>query len=366
MKRLRSIRSKLLVLVWLTTFCALVVAGGLLLLFDNSSLRALRGHTGGTGMAVVMAVVIIAMGAAALLCLWLQSSITRPFSEMLAQIESHALALQSSNQQLAQEVKEHAQARRLNEQLNADLEAKVQERTAQLQYANKELESFCFSVSHDLRGPLRAISGFSQALADELPANLPDDAKRYLGKIFAATSRMGQLIEDLLNLSRVSRGELVRHPVDVSRLASEVARDLQVADPAHQAELSIESGMTTEADPKLLRIVLENLLGNAWKFSSKKPQAHIGVSRKSAGGNEVFCVRDNGAGFDMKYADKLFGPFQRLHGVNEFPGTGIGLATVQRIVHRHGGRIWCESSPDNGAAFYFTTRAQSSSGAPLS
>ncbi|MGP1609396.1 MAG: sensor histidine kinase, partial [Burkholderiales bacterium] len=272
----------------------------------------------------------------------------------LTVIENRTQAMETANQQLESEITRHAQARETIMQLNEELENRVTERTRQLQATNQELESFCYSVSHDLRGPLRSISGFTQAMKEELPAELPGDASRYLEKVMAATRRMGQLIDDLLNLSRVSRGELVRQRVDLTELARDVVRDLQAREPHYKPDVSVWQGMMTEADPKLVRIVFENLLGNAWKFSSKKDNPRIVVGVMKEGRREVYFVRDNGAGFDMKFADKLFGAFQRLHAMNEFAGTGIGLATVQRIINRHGGRIWFDSAPDNGASFYFT------------
>jgi light-regulated signal transduction histidine kinase (bacteriophytochrome) len=220
--------------------------------------------------------------------------------------------------------------------------------------ANKELESFCYSVSHDLRAPLRAIDGFSQALAEELPDRLGGQARHYFDRIRAATQRMAQLIEDLLNLSKVSRGALELREVNLSALAGEVVRDLRVHDPDRQVDVSIWDGINVNGDARLLRAVLENLLGNAWKFTSKAEAPRIEVGTMRDGDKSVYFVRDNGAGFDMAFADKLFGAFQRLHGMEEFPGTGIGLATVQRIVHRHGGRIWADAAPGRGAVFYFT------------
>lgn len=333
----------------------------------------------------------LSMLVAILISFWLQSMITRPilsiariardviskkdysqralkmsddevgvlvndFNNMLEEIEARTRELEESNRVLEREVAERKHAREEILRLNEELEQKVQERTQQLEVTNKELESFCYSVSHDLRGPLRSINGFSQALIEDLPSDLPEEPKRYLDKILAATQRMGQLIEDLLNLSRVSRGELVRQDIDFSQLAEEVIRDLQARDPSYKVDISIWDGIMVKGDPKLLRIVLENLLGNAWKFSSKKPNPRVEVGAMVDGKLEVLYVRDNGAGFDMAYADKLFGAFQRLHGINEFPGTGIGLATVQRIIHRHGGRVWFNSSPGNGAVFYFTLK----------
>ncbi len=236
------------------------------------------------------------------------------------------------------------------EQHRQDLARSVSELAA----ANKELESFSYSVSHDLRAPLRAIDGFSHALLEDCADRLDDAGKAHLNRIRAGTQRMGLLIDDLLNLSRLSRTQMHRQNVDVSALAGSVADGLRKAQPERHIELRIEAGLETSADPGLLRVVLENLLGNAWKFTSKRASAHIefGMSRDT--GTPAYFVRDDGAGFDPAYADRLFGAFQRLHAMSEFAGTGIGLATVQRIVHRHSGRIWAESAVDHGATFYFT------------
>jgi PAS domain S-box-containing protein len=220
--------------------------------------------------------------------------------------------------------------------------------------ANNELESFSYSVSHDLRAPLRTIDGFSHALLEDCADRLDDTGKTHLNRIRAATQRMGMLIDDLLNLSRLSRTEMHVQSVDISAMAFSVADEIQKSQPERQIELRIEDGLKTTADPGLLRAVLENLLSNAWKFTSKRASAHIefGVTREN--GTPAYFVRDDGAGFDPAYSDRLFGAFQRLHSMSEFAGTGVGLATVQRIVHRHGGRIWAESAVDRGATFYFT------------
>jgi PAS domain S-box-containing protein len=239
--------------------------------------------------------------------------------------------------------------------LNAELEQRVVDRTAQLQAANRELETFSYSVSHDLRAPLRSIDGFSQALLEDYGNTLDAQGQDYLQRIRGAAQRMAELIDALLGLSRVTRAELSREPVDLTAMAHTIAADLQRSEPNREVEFVIADGLTASGDVRLLRVALENLLGNAWKFSAKQPQARVEVgSLTQPDGALAFFVRDNGAGFDMAYADKLFGAFQRLHRMNEFPGTGIGLATVQRIIHRHGGRIWAEGEVAQGASFYFT------------
>lgn len=233
-------------------------------------------------------------------------------------------------------------------------EEEMRLRNAQLDAANKELETFSYSVSHDLRAPLRSIDGFSQALLEDCADKIDEAEKSYLHRIRAGTQRMGVLIDDLLNLSRVARAEMHRERVNVSALARNIAAELQKTQSGRQAEFRIEDGIEAVGDPHLLRIVLENLLGNAWKFTSKRASARIEVGRTKQNDGRAYFVRDNGAGFDPAYAGKLFGAFQRLHGMTEFPGTGIGLATVQRIIQRHGGKIWAEGAVEKGASFYFT------------
>ncbi|MGB7542146.1 MAG: ATP-binding protein, partial [Burkholderiales bacterium] len=218
----------------------------------------------------------------------------------------------------------------------------------------KELEAFSYSVSHDLRAPLRHIDGFGQILLEDYAGKLDDEGRRHLQRVREASQRMAQLIDDLLNLSGITRAEMRRETVDLSRMAEMAAEALRKTDPQRAAEIVIEKGLTAEADERLLRVALDNLLGNAWKYAGKRPRARIEVGRTDRDGKTAYFVRDNGAGFDMAYAHKLFGAFQRLHSVSEFPGTGIGLATVQRIIHRHGGQIWAESAVDKGATFYFT------------
>ena len=239
-------------------------------------------------------------------------------------------------------------------------EQEILRRSQELEIANKELETFSYSVSHDLRAPLRGIDGFSQALQEDYEQQLDDTARDYLRRIRAATHRMGELIDDLLNLARVTRAEIHRESIDLSRLANEVAQELRSSDPQRAVALKIAEGMKAEGDTRLVRVALQNLIGNAWKFTSKREQAEIEFGEKTANGNRAYFVRDNGAGFDPSYASRLFGPFQRLHPANEFPGTGIGLATVQRIVHRHGGTVWAEGLVNRGATIYFTLRRTNS------
>ncbi len=239
-------------------------------------------------------------------------------------------------------------------QLNQTLELRVEERTLQLELANRELEAFSYSVSHDLRSPLRSIDGFGQALLEDYNDQLDEVGQDYLRRIRAATQRMDQLIDDLLMLSRVTRSELNRDWVNLSQLAHLIAQGLEQSSPQRLVLWSIEPDLMAYGDPRLLRVVLENLLDNAWKFTVKQEQAHIELGSYLQEDERIYFVRDNGAGFDMHYADKLFGPFQRLHPSGDYPGTGIGLATVQRIIHRHGGHVGAEAALGAGATFSFT------------
>jgi PAS domain S-box-containing protein len=220
--------------------------------------------------------------------------------------------------------------------------------------ANRELESFSYSVAHDLRTPLRAIDGFSQALTEDYGDRLDVEGRRYLARVRQSAQRMAELIDDLLTLSRVTRSELRRERVDLSALAHTVLGTLQRLEPERRVEVVIAPALITHADPQLAAIALDNLLGNAWKFTSKRADARIELGQTTRDGAAAYFVRDNGAGFDMTYGDKLFGVFQRLHPETEFPGTGIGLATVARITQRHRGRIWADGRPGAGATFYFT------------
>ncbi|HEX7410450.1 MAG TPA: PAS domain S-box protein, partial [Candidatus Binatia bacterium] len=238
--------------------------------------------------------------------------------------------------------------------LNAELEQRVRERTAQLEAANAELGAFSYSVSHDLQAPLRAIDGFSALLLGRYTEQLDAQGQHYLQRVREGTSHMAQLIEALLGLSRVTRAEMQQREVDLSALAQTVAAELRAADPSRAVEFIIAPGVRAHGDPGLLRAVVDNLLRNAWKYTSKHATARIEFGCAKTNGQPVFFVRDDGAGFDMAYVDKLFGAFQRLHAKEEFEGAGIGLATVQRIIHRHGGRVWAEGAVEQGATFYFT------------
>ena len=250
----------------------------------------------------------------------------------------------------------------------ADLERRVEERTHELQErndalrrnaaellaANAELDAFAYSVSHDLRAPLRSIDGFSQILLEDHAGALDAAGRESLQRVRAASQRMGMLIDDLLKLARVTRVEIRTEDVDLSGMAREIAAELQRATPERLVEFAIAPGLRARGDARLLRVALDNLLRNSWKYTAKQPEPRIEFQSVDANGGQAFMVRDNGAGFDMQYADKLFGVFQRLHSPAEFEGTGVGLATVRRIITRHGGRIWAEGVVDRGATFYFT------------
>jgi len=241
--------------------------------------------------------------------------------------------------------------------INQELEARVRLRTAELEASNRELEAFSYSVSHDLRAPLRAIDGFARILEEELAERLDDDARDHLARIRKATGRMSHLIDDLLKLAQLTRQSLHKETFDLSELALQIVDELRANDPERPVAVEITTGLIVTADRSLMQIALENLLQNAWKFSSRNPQAHISLTAERERERRVFCVADNGVGFDMAFANKLFRPFHRLHVSADFPGSGIGLANVHRIIERHGGTIWAKSKPGEGARFYFTLGA---------
>lgn len=259
---------------------------------------------------------------------------------------------------LAREAERQAAEREQSMALVVQAQADLEEAHAKLTEAHQELESFSYSVAHDLRAPLRSIHGFSEALEQDAGDALPAEAKDHLGRIRAATLRMARLIDDLLRLSKVSRQTLIAVPLDLSVIAREVIADLRAQDPDRAVEVVIAPRLEAEADPALARVLLQNLLGNAWKFTRRAAPARIEFTADPEERflPSVFVVRDNGAGFDMTYANKLFGAFQRMHTPAEFEGTGVGLATAQRIVRRHGGRIWAEAAVGKGATFRFTLR----------
>ncbi len=263
-------------------------------------------------------------------------------------------------QQLAQRASEIATLNSELTGLNAELETRVAQRTRELEVSNKELEAFSYSVSHDLRAPLRTIDGFSLALAEDFSDVLNDEGRDYIQRVRGGVQRMGTLIDALLQLSRVTRSDVQREEVDLSRLATLVFSELSSNDPERRVRFTAEPDLICNADVRLMRVAFENLLGNALKFTSKTPDAAIEFGHTSRDGQTVYFIRDNGAGFDMQYVDRLFTAFQRLHGDREFKGSGIGLATVSRIIRRHHGTIWAEGEIGHGATFFFTLSADSS------
>ncbi len=274
--------------------------------------------------------------------------------EFVHQIANHlGVALKQAEllNELRDEVAERQQAETRAQNLNQGLRQAILD----LRVVNKELEAFSYSVSHDLRAPLRSIDGFSQALLEDSLDQLDETGQDYLHRIRSATQRMGQLIDDMLTLSRVTRSDMSKESVDLSHIARRICADLQQGDPDRPVTWDIQPGLITYGDARLLQIILDNLLNNAWKFTAKQAQTTIVFgSIEQENGITAYYVRDDGAGFDLAFVDKLFKPFQRLHGMREFPGNGIGLATVQRIVHRHGGTVWAIGSLGQGATFYFT------------
>jgi signal transduction histidine kinase len=299
--------------------------------------RVMRSELRGTGMQSEVAIPMEGEEPAGALALFWRSR-HRPNADELKLLQALTQAAAVAVQNL----------RRL-----ADLERRFRDRGRDLDAVTRELDAFSYAVSHDLRGPLRSVSGFGKLLAKDYEGCLDEAGKNFLAYVTDGTLRISGLVDALLELSRVSRSPMEKRSVDVSALAQEVVAALRRREPARRAEISIEPGLQAEADPRLLRTALESLLGNAWKFTSRRAEAHIGFGR-DRGGRDAFYVRDDGAGFEMAYSDKLFTPFQRQHRQDEFEGAGVGLAMVQRIVMRHGGRVWAEAVEGEGATFFFT------------
>lgn len=275
-------------------------------------------------------------------------------SSVLLDSQGKRIGIMGVSRDITERKKAEEEIRKLNE----ELEQRVLQSTAELEAANEELESFAYSVSHDLRAPLRSIDGFSDILLEEYADRLDDQGKDRLGRVRSSAQRMAHLIDDLLELSRVSRSKIRLRIVDLTAMAKEVAAQLKEIDPKRKVDVTIHDGLVTLGDSNLLKAVLENLLGNAWKFTGSRDRAKIEFGITRVTGGEAYFVRDNGAGFDMTYANKLFAPFQRLHSEEEFKGTGIGLASVKRIIQRHGGRVWAEGEEGRGSTFYFTLQTK--------
>lgn len=271
------------------------------------------------------------------------------FNAMTRRLSATTTSMDRLRAEMAQRERAEEEVRRLN----ASLEQRVQERTAELTAANKELDSFAYAVSHDLRAPLRAMNGFAQALAEDYGDRLEGEAKAYLDQIGTASKRMSDLVDGILTLSRCTRGGLEREVVDLSSMVNGLLEELARSDPARRVAVDVEPGLAVLGDPRMLEVVVSNLLENAWKYTGKAAEPAIRIYVELRDGQTWTCVADNGAGFDMAHAEHLFQPFQRLHRQDEFPGIGIGLATVQRIVHRHGGHIEGQGAPDQGAKFCF-------------
>lgn len=271
--------------------------------------------------------------------------------DLIAQLQGYSEQLEHKVEERTLELTESENRYR---ELNTQLEQRVQERTLQLEAANKELEAFSYSVSHDLRSPLRTMDGFSQALIEDYGDKLDATGKDYLDRIRGGSQSMGQLIDDLLEFARLTTGELRHEPVDLSAMARTIVANLREQYPAREVEFKSQEGMKVSGDSRVLHVVMDNLLNNAWKYTSKQPKPVVEFAMTEQDGRCAYFVRDNGSGFDMAYAYKLFGVFQRLHQADDFPGNGVGLATVRRIINRHGGKIWANAALNQGATFYFS------------
>jgi len=313
------------------------------------------------------------MAAGVALCMVLARQTTREVDQLVEALliygevgEKEEAAIHPSSSEVSSLIQsfkrlsiERRQAEQKIRQLNAELERRVRQRTAQLTAANQELDAFAYSVSHDLRSPLRGIDGFSLALLEDCGNRLDETGKDYLQRIRNGCARMGRLIDDLLYLSRITRGNILRQSVDLSAMVQAVADERQQTEPWRDVHFSIDTGVVVQADPQLMHVVVDNLVGNAWKFTGRKTHAEIVFGARKQDTAMIYFLRDNGAGFDMQYANKLFNAFQRLHKANEFEGSGIGLATVQRVISRHEGRIWAEGAVGEGATFFFTLGEES-------
>ncbi len=361
------------------------VGGVLEILYPVKKLEAVVGVNFGNTYGLMSLLVLLWLGGLGLVV----SKLRRTSDELEQRVEQRTHDLQETNLQLEQEIQERQLAERALREARDHLEQRVLERTAklaeanaellkevterkvaeegvrklngdllqqtaQLEASNKELEAFSYSVSHDLRAPLRGIDGFSQAVLEDYGDKLDNAGKGFLERVRAASQRMSKLIDAMLHLARLTRAELHTKTVDLSALAQNVIGDLRQVDPEHHVNWRVQEGLVAIADPHLLRVVFENLLGNAWKFTTHTSDANIEFGVTEYRNQTAFFVRDNGVGFDMTYVHKLFGAFQRLHAFSEYPGVGVGLATVQRIIQRHGGEIWAEGLVGKGATFYFS------------
>ncbi|OGH94490.1 MAG: hypothetical protein A2X42_03075 [Candidatus Margulisbacteria bacterium GWF2_38_17] len=314
----------------------------------NSSLLLLQAYIG------TISVVGLTLAASITEQLKVQSDLKKLSENLELQVRERTGQVEKGNAKLRAEVQERREAEQALRQLSASLEQRVQERTTELELANKELESFSYSVAHDLRSPLRSIDGFISILKEECFPETDEKSNKYFNRVHAAVMHMGQLIEDLLKLTQVSRKEIEVRDVDLSDLVQRIADELMSEQTDRKVEFKIQEGIIVPGDKQLLGILINNLLDNAWKFTRTRTPAVIEFGSINVDTSKAYFVRDNGIGFDIRYADTIFKPFSRLHSTDEFPGTGIGLATVQRVVQRLGGRIWVEAEVDKGATFYFT------------